>query len=157
LVLQVPPSQALPAAQSPSPAQLVRQAPERQVKAPQPLGAPAMHRAPFPGQVLAILLSPWQLVPQAVPIAATAHLPVPSQVPWLPHTGFATSGAQPPLMGVPPEVTFPQVPDAQVLQPEQDETLQQTPSTQNCGLGVCLQSLTSSQGPPGPDWPHLPL
>jgi hypothetical protein len=50
-----------------------------------------------------------------------------------------------------PAPTLVQVPVEQVLHPEQDETLQQTPLTQNCGFGVCLQSETSSQGPPGPD------
>jgi hypothetical protein len=50
-----------------------------------------------------------------------------------------------------PVATFAQVPVAQVSHPEQDETLQQTPDTQNCGLGACLQSALSSHEPPGSD------
>src|SRR4051812_39213104 len=97
--MQLPLRQTLPLAQSTLPEQVVRQAPLRQVKLPQPIGAPAMHRAPLPGQVLITLLSVLQLVPHMVPIAATVHLPLPSQVPLLPQTGLAGSVAQPPPTG----------------------------------------------------------
>jgi hypothetical protein len=157
-VLQAPLTQILPVAQSPSAAHgAVRQAPFWQVKAPQDIAGPAAHRAPLPGQVLAIRLSFEQLVPHAVPIAATLHLPVPSQVPLLPQMGLAASTAQPPCGGGALAATFRQVPVSQVLQPPQLETLQQTPLTQNWGLGVCLQSALSWQAPPGPAWPQRPL
>jgi hypothetical protein len=107
--------------------------------------------------VLGTRLSPEQPLAQLVPEAPTVHLPAPSHLPLLPQIGLAGSSGQPPPGGDMPAVTFEQVPDAQVLHPEQVETLQHTPSTQNCGLGVCLQSATSSHGPPGPDCPHLPL
>ena len=118
---------------------------------------PAAHAAPLPGQVLGTRLSPEQPLPQVVPMAPTLQLPAPSHLPLLPQIGLAGSSAQPPPTGDIPASTFEQVPVAQVLHPEHDETLQQRPSTQNCGAGVCLQSAMSSQGPPGPDCPHLPL
>jgi hypothetical protein len=123
----------------------------------QATGVPAAHRAPLPGQVFATLLSAWQMSPQLVPAAATVHLPAPSQVPLFPQMGLEGSVGQPPPGGALPAPTLVQVPVTQVLQAAQDETLQQTPATQNWGLGFCLQSAVSSHGPPGPDWPHFPF
>jgi hypothetical protein len=155
---QLPSTQTRPLAQSASPEQgAVRQVPLWQVKGLQEVGVPAAHWAPPPGQVLTTRLSPEQLAPHMVPRAATVQWPPPSQVPSGPQIGLAGSIAQLVLVGGSPARTLLQVPVAQVRQPEQDETLQQMPCTQNWRLGVCRQSAASSQGPPGSDWPHLPF
>src|SRR5688500_14563529 len=109
--LQAPATHTLPLAQSPLAGRgATTQAPVRQVKGVHATGAPAMHRAPLPGQVLATRLSPWQVFPQLVPAAATVHVPLPSQVPLLPQTGLAGSMGQPPPGGALPMPTSVQVP-----------------------------------------------
>lgn len=87
-LVQIPPAQVVPATQSVSSVQLVKQAAGPQTKLPGHALEVCAH-VPAPLQALTTLLEPEQVVAaQVVPAAVSRQAPVPSQVPSNPQGGF---------------------------------------------------------------------